>query len=154
MDKEIIKLTEAELKKLVIESVNSVLNEISYDLAQRAFDKMNDKGQRLRARQLAKTYGEIYDEKNPDGDKPYWLANYDLEGRSLRLNGETTEGGNELYNTYTKNYNGDVEEKNYSGYEGRSERSLTQNPAMARKYAKHIKRFDPDTKLTKDDFRR
>ena len=49
---------------------------------------------------------------------------------------------------------GDVEEKNYSGYEGRSERSLTQNPAMARKYAKHIKRFDPDTKLTKDDFRR
>ena len=166
MAKKILKITESRLKELVRESIERKLNEVSYSLAQDTYDKMIYKGQHSRANDLNDTFREINNDEN---------AEYSLAGGTLTLKGDISDydENNNLQKSseyYRRNDNGNVamyarerildKNGNYNGRDRervgspKTKHRITTNPKVARNMAKHMKNFDPDTEMTKDDFRR
>ena len=151
-NKKPIKLTEAQLRNIITESVKTVLDEISYSTARSAFEKMVAKGQGERAGNLSNTFGEIYN----DDDIQYNVANNEL---SLRRDETPYNFANRMH----KFERGDVDMAR-QGIPGDEERQktyskmtdnhhITSSPKLARKYAKATKNYNPDSNLTRDDFR-
>ena len=166
MAKKILKISESRLKELVRESVERKLNEISYTLAKDTYDKMTHKGQHSRANDLNDTFREINNDDN---------AEYSLAGGTLTLKGDVSdydENNNfqKASEYYRRNDNNNVamfprerfldKNGNYSGRDRervgspKTKPRITTNPKVARNMARHMKNFDPDTEMTKDDFRR
>lgn len=165
MESKQIKLSESEFKEFITEAVNNVLNEISRELAQATYDKMIHKGQNSRADDLDMTFREINNDDN---------AKYSLAGNSLTLVGDKGEENGDLdYRKATKyTYRNDSPSEidvyahkrlydKYGNYVNDAQRigghntkhRITTNPKVARNMARHMKNFNPDTKMTKDDFR-
>lgn len=171
MEKKLIRLTESDLHRIIKESVNNILNEISYGVAKSAYDKMKDLGQYERANNLERTFKKVNDED----DAIYNLKNDSLElrgdmdsiqtrdnsigrpatrymrNKSGSINNQGVEYSRDRnhpkgeYDYYKPSHEGDV-----NGYMDR----LTNNPKSARRFAKHANNFAGITKYDKNDFRR
>ena len=157
-----IKLSESEFKEFLTEAVKNVLNEISYGLAKNAYDKMMNKGQEHRACDLNQTFKDINDDDN---------AKYSLQHDTLDLYGDSYPHEQDIdaifATQYQRNNNSDVKAfprkqfaRNGKLLNNRDRQTqlnqkhrITTNPKIARSFAKHMKNFDPDTELTRDDFR-
>lgn len=159
MSKKIVRLSESDLHNIIKESVQSILNEISYSTASSAYNKMYDNGQKRRAMNLSDTFSSIY---NDD------VAEYDLNNDELTLYGDEFLNGNQVRqfkNVYNRNgdtnlylrskQNGDS--RYGSGYDDNKYfnrgNHITTNPKKAREMEKHMKNYNPDSELTKNDFR-
>ena len=151
-NKKSIKLTESQLKDIITESVKNVINEISYSTVRSAYEKMLAKGQGGRAGELSNTFGEIYN----DDDIQYNVGNNEL---NLRQDETPYNYANRMHR-FEK---GDTEmarqglpgdaarQKNYSKMT--DNHHITSSPRLAKKYAQAAKNYNPNSKLTKDDFR-
>ena len=121
MSKKMIRLTESDLHKLVKESVNRVLNEISVDTLQRASDQAfdqydsmwlddedyDDKFAGKRRRQMNAFNDRIHQLKSQGGKKVYYIVKHGVSGF---YNGEVKK----VYMTpeeakqYSEQHNGDI----------------------------------------------
>ena len=154
MVKNVIRLTESKLKQIIEACVKETIenleddgmNEISYGLAKRAYDKMMSSGQHDRANNLNKTHGEIY---NDDDVK------YDLQNDMVTLRGDTNDDGYRPFVQFRHGDNkpyvsptGQYAAKNYGTP------NLTNDPRMARKFAKAANRYTGTSNYTPSNFRK
>lgn len=148
-----MRLTEDRLRAIIAESVRSALNEISYSTVKSAHDKMKGKGQIVRASRLSDKFGEIYN----DDDVQYNVADNTL---TLRQDENPYNYANRMH----RYENGDTENARQGLYtwdapeqinqsQVVNNHHITSNPKLARKYAKAVKNYNPNTNLTKDDYR-
>lgn len=158
-----IKLSESEFKEFLTEAVKNVLNEISYGLAKDAYDKMINKGQERRAYDLNQTFKDINDDDN---------AKYSLQHDTLDLYGDSYPHEQDIDAIFATQYqrrndgstintfprkqfarNGKLLNNRDRQTQLNQKHRITTNPKIARSFAKHMKNFDQDTELTRDDFR-
>ena len=154
MAKNVIRLTESKLKQLIEACVKETIenledegmNEISYGLAKRAYDKMMSSGQHDRANKLNKTHGEIYNDDD---------VQYNLQNDALTLRGDKNDDG---YRPFVQFRYG--ENKPYVSPTGREAATnsgtpnLTNDPRMARKYAQAANRYTGTSDYTHGNFRK
>ena len=117
MRKNRIKLTESQLNKVIKESVEQVLNEISRGLAQRAYDEMVRRGQHERARDFANKYRNVYKPERtiPDlpsrnlfikhNDRERYERDYDIDDLDPNLRTNDPRTAREMAKAYN-NWNG------------------------------------------------
>lgn len=151
--KKSIKLTESKLKQIISECVKEALNEISYSTVKSAYDKMNVKGQPERAKKLSKSFYTKYnnDDIQYDIEKdqvsllkdPKYYGDKDKKYHTFK-NGDTRTGWEKSDEWFG---NGQLQTANYNHH-------ITTSPSKARKYASAVQNYRPNTKLTRDDFRK
>lgn len=134
--KKLIRLTESDLHNIIENTVRRVLkeeivNEISYGVAKKAFDKMRSLGQKHRAGRLNNTFGSI----NNDDDASYCLYG---DG-SLHINDE--EGKYNNGRSFYKNQEGNLYTRDDSNSKDMFDKVRTNDPKSAKNRARHASNF-------------
>ena len=146
------RLTESDLHRIIKESVNNVLNELKYSTVRSAVDKMDRLGQEERARDLSKTFGDVYN----DDDVKYDVYNdalmmYDEDDKAKR---NFTLYGSGRDNALTSMvYKGGRFDSNMSGYHFHKGVRTT-SPVKAKNRAKHINNLLGKETFNKNAFRK
>ncbi len=134
--KKLIRLTESDLHNIIENTVRRVLkegnvNEISYGVAKKTYDKMKSLGQSQRAAQLNQTFGSI----NNDDD-----ASYSLYGDgSLHINDD--QGNYNHGKTFYKDQEGNLYKDDDSTNDDIFDKVRTNDPKSAKNRARHASNF-------------
>lgn len=146
-----IRLTESQLHKVIKESVQSILNEISYETARATYDKMEDMGQIKRAKKLSDTYSDINDDE---------YAHYNLANNNMSFMDDNYPFGSKgnYWRNPTDNQLQRVEDdysiKDITGsYEDFKPKHRTDKIKAAQAYAKHMNNFTGTNNFTRNHFR-
>ena len=137
MKKKVLRLTESDLHNIIKESVNTILNEISYNTVSSAVNKMDDLVQYNRADELGKKYNDKYtilDNRPYDSKNSWWeIKPFVRSGKIM------------VYETFK---NGDVH--SYKYYVKKDEWGTNGVPKMTDKrfavqLANYIKQINPNS---------
>lgn len=134
--KKLIRLTESDLHNIIENTVRRVLkegnvNEISYGLAKKTFDKMKSLGQKERAGQLNRTFSLV----NDDDDAAYSLFGDGF----LHINDD--QGNYNHGKTFYKDQEGNFRTNDDSSSDDIFDKVRTLDPKSAKNRARHASNF-------------
>ena len=122
-----------------------------YSRVKKAYEKMIDLGQYERARKLKAMFNDLSDDPNSDV-----VANYQFDDKDNLLLYNRDRTGSEPMPA--RRYNGQNGYEPITGYRGIDDVTLDnnrfENPKKVNDIVKHIKNVNPNTRFSKNDFRR
>ena len=154
-NKQVVRLTEDDLRKIISESVNKVINEISYGLVKKTYDKMRDLGQDNRADDFEDSFCQVYNYKDDDGN----FISHNLGNDAMSFGNSKNGDMRSIYRDSSRfevPFGYDAIDKDYKfSRTTRDKLHVTDSPKMAKKFSDAVNNFaNGELKFTKNDFRK